>query len=312
MTTTRFLIGAAVLAGQALVQTQQRPTFVERTTGVRLDVSVFDGSAVVHGLGAGSFEVFDNGARQQFSVIETRDAPFDVVLVVQPLPSLTRDRRYFVQQGLEPFRTLLRDDDRLAMVMASAGPDVLRPLLPVSRDFAIAPILAGHDGVAVRDALVRAFLLFDDADRRRAVIAFTDCQHDQSWVTAAGVEAAARHQPAELVLAALDSTQFVVTGNMVVGPEGVASNTKWARFRDAAVLQVPAYLGRLTKQSGGRVIDLRFGDAADRLTEFLTNLRSQYAITYTPASSRPGWHDIRVTLTGRRGVVVTRNGYWRE
>lgn len=310
MTVRCLPVVLACLCAAAVAAHYQQPTFVTRAVGVRLDVSVLDGPAAVSGLEAQDFEVSDNGKPQRVSLVETRDAPLDLVLVVQPLRSMTKARQGFIQHAIETFHTLLRDDDRLAVMIGSAGPDVVRPLLPVTRDLAIAPLLTEAEGVTVRDAVLRAFLLFDAADRRKAIIVFTDGQHDQSFVTATGIEAAVLRQPAQVLLAALDSTRYGAIGTSVIGPTGRMS-TELTSVTGDSQLRVPLYLANLTKRTGGRTIDLREGNAADRLSETLTYLRAQYVITYTPNNvPASGWHDVSVRLKGRKGIVITRAGYW--
>lgn len=301
----------AVTLAVSVTVLQTPPTFTARKAGVRLDVSVLNGRLPVQGLQAQDFEVSDNNVKQQFFVVETLDAPLDLVLLIQPLRSLDEGRQSLLRAGMTVFPKVLRDTDRLAVIMASAAPDVVRPLLNVTRDFAQAPTLTGAEGVALRDGLMRSFLLFDQEDRRKAIFTFTDGQHDRSWVTTAGIEAAAARQPAQVLVAALDTISVGAVGSAVRGPQGVV-NSVTQYGKDDAELILPDYLVSLSRKTGGQVVDLRRAQANLVLEEVLTNLRSRYVITYEPSTALKGWHDVVVRLKKRRGEVITRAGYWTE
>ena len=63
---TRRLVAAsvAVLMGGAVAPSAQQPTFSAKRESVRVDVLVTDRGKVVTGLGAGDFEMRDNGVPQ--------------------------------------------------------------------------------------------------------------------------------------------------------------------------------------------------------------------------------------------------------
>jgi VWFA-related protein len=288
---------------------QSTPTFASRTSGVRLDVSVFDGPAAVHGLETRNFELTDNKVRQLINVVETRDAPLDVVLVIQPLASLSDERQRSMKGALQGLASLFSKSDRVALVSATAGPDVTRPLVLLDEGLSRPALLTGTEGVAVRDALLRAFLLFDTADRRKSVIVFTDGRRDQSWVTASGVEMAALAQPAQVLIAALDSMSSVTVVATATDAYG-RTGTDISSYTKPSDLSLPPYLSNLARTTGGRIVDFRVGDAGARLSELLSYLRSQYVITYSPTNPTPGWHQVNLRLIGTRGHALMRAGYW--
>jgi VWFA-related protein len=300
---------ACLVAASWAVCAAQRPSvFSSLTAGVRLDVSVFDGPAVVHGLGPQQFEVLDNNVRQQFSIAETSDAPLDLLLVVQPLQSLTVDRQSLIVQSSQALGRTLRNGDRAGVVIASAPPSVVRALLPAGQQ-QLPEVPSGGESVALRDAIMQTLAQFDAQNRRKALVCFTDGQHDQSWVTETAVRTAADRQPAEVIVAGIDITSS--KAGYTIWNDGRRTGEDLARYAGASELDVPRWLLEVVRRSGGRTVNLRGSKAAEQLTNLVADLRSQYVITYAPAGVAPqGWHDIKVVLKGRKGTVSTRAGYW--
>ncbi len=84
-------------------------------------------------------------------------------------------------------------------------------------------------------------------------------------------------------------------------------------FKDVKAIFVDNPIEVYTKGSGGT----EYGFIKERalenaITQIGTELHSQYLITYTPSNREEGgWHDIEVTVTGRRDLKIrTRPGYW--
>ena len=287
----------------------QPPTFSSVATGVRLDVKVIDGASAVHGLAPENFQVFDNGVRQQFSLTETKDAPLDVMIVAPPVSSLSEDRRSLIRRCTEALGHLLRPVDRVAIVVATPPPSVIRLLTAADDQPLMIPASLEGYGVALRDAMVQAFLLSDQADRRKAMIVFTDGRADQSWVTEAAIRESADRQPAQLIVAGL-AVQLSRIAHSAWN-DGRSAGEESTVLLGSPDLALPPWLLEASKRTGGRAIDLRASRAADQIAALITDLRSQYVITYTPSgvSTTSPWHEVEVVLKGRKGTVLTRAGY---
>lgn len=302
-------VAAVAIMASAVDVTGQQPVFSARTVAVRLDASVFDGTKVVRGLTTTDFEVSDSGVKQNVQVLETHDAQLDVVLLVQPMRSLTLERQSLVQPAAEALRRDLQPSDRFGLVLASAAPEIVRPLNSADGAAAVVGTLTGSEGVTVRDAMLQSLLLFDAEDRRKALVVLTDGTHDQSWVREGGVQAAADHLNVQVIVGGIETNSSRIVGSTWY--DGGFSVTNRSQVAGENRLELPRWLQELARRTGGACVDLRSSTAPERMRELLSYLRSQYVITYTPSRVTPtGWHDVTVRLRGKKGTVVTRAGYW--
>jgi VWFA-related protein len=300
---------ALLSLGSDLLARPQVPTYSSRTVGVRLDVTVMDGTSAVHGLTAQDFDVVDNGRRQQISLTETSDAPLDLVLVLQPRTTLTPRRQEIVARGLQTVRGLLKESDRLGSVLATAPPRALSGLVPVLPRTEMTLLGSGEDVIALRDAALHGLTLFDAEDRRKAVVLFTDGQHDRSWATEAALVSAADRLPAQCIVAAVDVTWW--TSSYTVWNDGRRSREETRHSPAGSSVQLPQWLIDVARRTGGRIVDLRSSEAAEaQLHDVITRLRTQYVLTYAPDVVGAGWHSVKVSLKKRRGSVIAREGYW--
>ena len=304
------LPGVAVIAlniASTIAAAQPTPAFTSVTTGVRLDVGVFDGTQPVRRLTKEDFEVFDERVRQEIAIVETENAPLDLLLVVQPLASVPGEGHALIQASTGEVARALRSGDRYGVVIGSAPPVLARPLIDADRPGAAA--VSGAAGVALRDAIVHALLLFDRQDRRKAVIVFTDGLEDRSWILPTAVKEAADRAPAQVIVAGLGTKSSFLAHT--AWNDGSRAGEHVTSFGGRPELELPRWLIEVAERSGGGALDLRRGQAADQLSRVLNALRTQYVITYTPTgTSTAGWHDVKVVLKGRKGTVVTRSGYW--
>lgn len=310
MTLRRVVLAGcvAVVLLSGPVVAQNPATFKTGTEGVRLDVSVLDGATPVRGLTEHDFDVRDNNRVERFSVMQTTDAPLDVMLTIQPFGSQSTDRRALVERCVAVVVRQLRDADRLGIVWASGPPAVMRSLGGPHNG---PPIESQPERAAsaLREGVLRALSSFDDLQRRQAVVVLTDGHDDQSWLTAASTMAAIERFSPQVIVALIDTTSAVYSHT--IWNDGRRSGEELSRIESGFAVDLPRWLTDAARRSGGRTLDLRgdrFGPEVERL---LSHLRTQYLITYTPSDSRPGWHTVRVALKTKKGTAITRPGYWR-
>jgi hypothetical protein len=104
-------------------------------------------------------------------------------------------------------------------------------------------------------------------------------------------------------------------------PKGVWSPGYLLDFHSGAQMGASAprtrlmerFLEALATESGGQVLNAsRSEQLHERFVQIMTEFRTRYLITYTPAGvERSGWHPLDVTLKGRKGRVIARRGYLR-
>lgn len=167
------------------------------------------------------------------------------------------------------------------------------------------------------DSLFLSYLQFDQQQRRKVILTFTNSDHDAAVTGPRDVARMAELRPAQLF--------FLVVDQMGPDPTVVSGTVRPLRsvrpFRGEQVEVTTEYLTHamkwstppaffdLAKVTGGEVVDLRQGKA--NMARLLNYLRAEYLITYrTEGSTIDGWHDVSIRLKGRRGTVICRPGYW--
>jgi hypothetical protein len=96
---TRRLIALSVplLLGSTVVPSAQQPAFSAKREAVRVDVLVTEGGKVVTGLGAGDFEVRDNGVPQTVDLVSFQQIPLNVFLAFDVSASVSGERLTHLQ-----------------------------------------------------------------------------------------------------------------------------------------------------------------------------------------------------------------------
>jgi hypothetical protein len=75
----------------------------------------------------------------------------------------------------------------------------------------------------------------------------------------------------------------------------------------------PVFLQDVARATGGRYFEaLSDRELNRRFLDVLTDIRSRYVLSFTPAAaSAPGFHELTVRLKRAKGNVLARKGYWR-
>lgn len=299
-----FGIAALVAASVAA----QQPKFTSSVAVVRLDVSVTDDHGNVRGLQASDFSVDDSGKAQAIRVEETADSPLDIELVAQPIASIaavSRLEALRIAPGLTAFLRNIGKDDRLGVIVAGAPPKRIRDLSSGPPQFGPAVFTDGADAAPL-DAMAAALGEFRQADRRRALVVFSNGADFRSTV---GLEllahAAGRLGPQFVLVAAplvSGRVGFIMAGGATAGSETTTQ---------VSVMKVlfPAALELLAKRTGGFTVDLGSGDPAALMADLMKRLRTQYVVTYD-APGGAGWHPVNVTMKRKGLKIAARDGYF--
>jgi hypothetical protein len=286
----------------------QQPQFRTSVSLVRLDVSVTDDGGPVRGLTVDDFTVEDSGLRPGIRVEEAVDAPLDLVLVAPPISSVaytSADQVPRVTAGMSAFLAQVQDRDRLGVVLAGAPPTRLRAL-DFGRPAFDAGAFTGGTYAAPFDAIAAALGEFEDSDRRRALVAFTNAADFRSAIGFEGLVGLTRRL----------GPAFVLVGTPVKVEQRVGVRAMWHGGREigdpveatVSGAVFPVHLRWLADRTGGIVVNLGGGEPAELIAEMFAWLRTHYLISYEPPAGA-GWHPVSVQVK-RRGVTVTaRPGY---
>src|SRR5512134_2178016 len=115
MTKWLAVLTAVVALVIARVDAQQ-PMFSAQVDTVRVDVDVQRGGKPVPGLGAGDFEVLDNGVPQKVELMAAASAPVNVVIVLDTSKSLDAKQRAHLTAAGSTLIDALRPDEQAAFV----------------------------------------------------------------------------------------------------------------------------------------------------------------------------------------------------
>ena len=252
--------------------------------------------ALVDGLRAEDFTVYDNGVAQQVTHFSHDELPLAVALLIDRSPSVANYLFELISTAWTEFERL-KPTDQVVLFSFDKYPTRLTDLTIDRRLIAsqVADIVMG-DNTNIYDALVESarYLQAKARERRHAIIMisdnYTDLMHyDDKDALRAVLEASA--------------TLFSVK---------VPSQFHWA-----PPIKDPKLIELIARASGGKVVDLGAAKALGGvLDNAIADLRRGYTLGFAP--SRPGdpgsFHRLTVRLVrGKRCpgcTIQTRSGYY--
>lgn len=284
---------AVLAAGLCRVHGQQ-PTFRARVDLVRLQVLVTASGRTVAGLTAKDFEVEDRGVRQPIEAVLPDPRPLDVLLVMDRSESMAGEPMSRLEAAAHEVVNALRPEDRCGLL--SFSHDVALDIDLTTERSAVHDAIGGIRPLgltSILDAAYSALSLSVPPERRLLILLFSDGLDNRSWTTTADVlPLAARSE------AVVASVAFRVSSS-AFGPAS-----------DAPEPDLP-FLRSLTADTGGDLLVVnRYEEFSRAFATMLERARARYLITYYPTGiDRAGWHEVKVSLKGKKGQVTTRRGY---
>ncbi len=282
---------------------QDVPTFTTTVEAVYVDVFVTRDGRPVAGLGAGDFEVRDDGVKQEVTLASLEEVPIVAVLVFDASSSVAGARLDDLRAAGRALLAGLRPQDEAALVTFSHE---LRVVVPQVGDRAA--VERGLEGLepkgdtALWDGLY-AGLTLPVSRARPMVVLFTDGQDNVSWLTRDQVQRVAQESEALVYVVAIapppeESPPAGMRG-VLVEPRGAGASPLRA-------------LSLLAQSTGGRLWPAGSSAQLERtFLRILAEMRSRYLLSYgPPGGPREGWHRLEVKVRGHRGTVRSRGGYF--
>ena len=283
---------------------------------VPMSVRTAAGRTVVD-LAAGDFVVSDNGAPQEIAFFRRDTAPIDAVLLVDTSAS-TGASLALLEQSATAFAKSLRKEDRFALYTFAEKPIALLEWTSGARS--ITNTMSGLRSAGntllylSTVAVMRAAFADRPADRRRALVIFTD-----GLDTGSGIYTPQRVSDEAL---ARDVTIYVVSASRharrvidEMVEDKVIEESKLPAYREmqASLAEVEGPLGELAGRTGGRAV---FPEGERQLSsafaEMAEELRSRYVLGfYVPDGAAKGYHAISVRAKREGVVVAARSGYFQ-
>jgi VWFA-related protein len=290
---------------------------------VRVEALVADAAGrPIAGLTAADFEVTDNRAPQTIAVRPLAGAEIDVVIALDTSLSVQGQRLDHLRAAMAALVDRLSPADRATLVAfnhelaigpVDAAPAAIRPRLTS---------IVANGATSLVDATTAALVWSAGRGRPILLLVFSDGRDTASWTRYEQALALARTSDAVV--------DAVVTGELARRGAGILRTHQGIPRPRSRILQPTLspssppmeeerrltserFLSVLTEQTSGQVLNGDEGGGLGAAFETsLTQFRSRYEITYTPAAPAPGWHAIDVKVISRRGATVhARRGYQR-
>ena len=282
MTTKLVAVSVAVVLGGTVSPSAQQPTFSAKREAVRVDVLVTDRGKVVTGLGAGEFEVRDNGVPQTVELVSFQQIPLNVFLAFDVSASVSGERLKHLQTAGHALLDRLAKEDRSALLTFSHTVLLREGLTGATARVrqALTDVQPFGD-TALVDGAYTTLMLDPQDGGRNLLLVFSDGLDTASWL-----------RP-ERVLDSAKRSTFVVYGVSSRGPED------------------SKFLDDLTDVTGGATLKIASTqELSATFLKILDEFRQRYLISYSPTGvANTGWHRLEVRVKGRRVNVKSRAGY---
>lgn len=272
---------------------------------VNLTVSVFDSNGrPLTGLGAGDFEVLEDGVPQTVAHAGAEEVPFNLALLLDLSGSTLRDRTA-MKEAAKRFIGVARPHDRVAVYALAY--DAFQVISPLTKDRArlealvdAIPEVGGGTPLYDTIALAYAQEFRKRPAERNALIVISD-----------GVDNRLHEPRAPAAVSFPDLVEAVAAMNMLIYPVFLDPFTRvpppaWAkRARENA--------SWLARASGGRLFPARsLADLAPVYAQVAEELRSVYSLAYYPKNQKfdGAWRKVQVKVRRPHVAVRTRAGYY--
>jgi VWFA-related protein len=292
-----------VTANEVLV-----PTLVEKS-----------GGEVVYGLKAGDFILEDNGVPQKIRVQEEMDmAPVALVVAVEEggVSLLEFDKLAKLGPLLDLFLT--DGKGKAALVGFDSRPRLIHDFTHTSEEIneALKNLEPGDGGDAILDTVSYAvdLLQMQPKEYRRVLLLISEARDHGS-----------KHsKPAQVIRKIGQSDVLVLSVSFSPAKAELLHDIKDNgdnRMMDpisTLLMVVQAFKKNVSKEvahmSGGEYNTFTLDKGFEkRIVESAQHARNRYLITFSPTSSTPGLHTIRVRLAQDYGAhIVARANYWKE
>ena len=241
----------------------------------------------VPGLAASDFTILDDGVPQATTLIGTGEVGAEVFMAIdvsRSMAPLMADLRVVLRSFLDALRPV----DTVTLGVFNNALRVVAPpeAAPAARQAALERLRASGD-TALYDAMVEGAEVLRSRPGKRALVTFTDGRDVASRASADGARVA------------LQSNDVIL---YFVG-SGTAAEDKALRTT----------LENIALETGGAAyFEGRLLDTADRFRGIVSDLSSQYLLSFSPAKALGDgrWRPLKVTVKNSRLRVRARQGYF--
>ena len=277
---------------------QAQPSFRATVDLVTVPVTVTGRDALGHvgELAAGDFRVFEDGVRQDVTVVSHEPRAISLCILLDSSPSMASGRQALATRTIDTMLKALAPDDEATVLFFASS---VKMAMPWTRGDKLRPIpwleWRLSLGTALIDAMKGALQQVERASNPLPVIVVvSDGGENASGTTLARMVATRRQS--ETLVYAIDT---------------VLPLSKWAPPVNRAFTD---FLPELVGDSGGTVLTVRSPEAGESAAlGLIEELRSQYQLGYVPKQPFDGKYRQLKVETTRAGLTVRhRGGYLAE
>jgi Ca-activated chloride channel homolog len=290
MTRMPFVIAASLLAATVSAQ----PSFRSSVALVTIPVTVVTADhARIGELGPADFRIFEDGVRQDVSLVSHEPRRLSLCVLLDSSPSMASGRQALATRTIDSLLGALKPGDEAAVLLFASRVRTLMPWTPAGDLKPISWLEWRLSlGTALIDAMKEAFQTIEYAVNPQPVII----------VVSDGGENASRTSLARLATSRRQSEVQVYAVDTEIAPSRNAPLMNRA-FSD--------FLPALVGDSGGTIYQVRSPEAGEAAALALVEeLRSQYTLGYVPKRPLDGtYRRLTVETANHRLSVRHRSGF---
>jgi len=327
-------------------QPQQRAPIRVSVEVVNTPVVVHDAKgALVLDLERNDFRIYDNGLEQPIEAFDAGGAPLSLVIVAESSSRVEALLPVIRRTGIMFTQSILGENGEAAVIGYN---DTITKLTDFTKDYEVvehtlSDLKEGTSGARLYDSLSQAVRLLRDrpADRRRVIVALAEASDTGSEEKLGDVMREAQTASITIYSVGLSSTMAQMRGPQRGAP--VPTITPPGTFGQPAppgTVQTPSneaaragsvdLLGaviwaiqhatdpirqnslELTATATGGLYQAPVRDQSidNSLDKISGELHGQYVLSYHPAGTEPGYHEIKVTVRRAGTTVRARPGYY--
>ncbi len=292
-----LILALCLSNGEGLYGQEQPYRFEARVQTVYVDVFVSHDGKPVTGLGPESFEVRDNGVRQELELVDVGTIPTSAMLVLDVSGSVAGRKLGHLRKAAHAFVDGLEGEDEAGLIVVTQKLRLAKRLdsdFPALHRSLDEPMEGG--ATALADGLFAGLKLLESAKGRPVLLLFTDGMDNMSWLSESDV------------LDVVEATEAII---YIVGvrPRGGVHQFGRPSGDGAGTSRL---FERMAESTGGQVW---LADASASLEDVFLAIQKEMDTRYLlsfQSRGRPkeGWHELEVRLKGRKtGRVRARSGY---
>jgi Ca-activated chloride channel family protein len=245
------------------------------------------------------FAVYEDGQLRSIDACLASETPFHLLLLLDVSGS-TSGFIQLIRQAALKFSEQLKPEDRVALATFDSRMTMIQPFTNNREAITVAVRqIQSRGNTAFYDATLEALGVFRGIEGRKAMVIFSDGSDNQ--LADPGKGSKATFEQVRQVVGENDCLIYTV---MLLPYEPLPR-------RDPELYQAKQQMQLLADETGGRSFKpQRARDLAGIYREIANDLRHVYTLTFAPAAGSAGWHELRVEVPARSGLITrSRKGY---